>query len=124
MAVLIVCLDLHFFSRVGGPAHIFLAPRVPLLDWCMAVQPTGAGSWVMVSLFRPGYLYRHSLPTLASGVLSFFSMCRTSFRERLTKERKGALMGVELGEASPPEQDALDNLISEYRYGIVHDNSG
>ena len=51
VAVLIVCLDLHFFSRVGGPAHIFLAPRVPLLDWCMAVQPTGAGSWVRYHYF-------------------------------------------------------------------------
>lgn len=43
---------------------------------------------------------------------------RTSFSERLTKERKGALMGVELGEASPAEQDSLENLISDYRYSV------
>eukprot|EP00903_Cladosiphon_okamuranus_P008292 g7979.t1 len=49
-----------------------------------------------------------------------FDKSMTSFRERLTRERKGALMGVELGEVSPAEQDTLENLISEYSF---HDAS-
>lgn len=38
----------------------------------------------------------------------------------MTIERKGELMGVELGETSTAEQDALENLISDYSF---HDAS-
>ncbi|CAM9116254.1 unnamed protein product [Scytosiphon promiscuus] len=40
----------------------------------------------------------------------------TSLSERLTTEREGALMSVELGETSAAEQDALENLISDYSF--------
>ncbi|CAM9531122.1 unnamed protein product [Ectocarpus sp. 12 AP-2014] len=49
-----------------------------------------------------------------------FDKSVTSFRERVTTERKGGLMGVELGETSTAEQDALENLISDYSF---HDAS-
>lgn len=34
----------------------------------------------------------------------------------MTTEREGALMSVELGEVSTAEQDALENLISDYSF--------
>lgn len=44
----------------------------------------------------------------------------SSFRDGIIPEREGMLMGVELGEASVAEQDALENLLSNYSF---HDAS-
>ncbi|CAM9316365.1 unnamed protein product [Laminaria digitata] len=44
----------------------------------------------------------------------------SSFRDGIIPEREGVLMGVELGEATVAEQDALDSLLSNYSF---HDAS-
>lgn len=43
-----------------------------------------------------------------------------SIKDGIIIERKGVLLGVELGEASAAEQDALEDLLSKYSF---HDAS-
>lgn len=78
---------------------------------------------IFVLVYHCLVLSRDALPSASPFSIAVRGTCsfkRTSFRERVTTERKGALMGVELGETSTAEQDALENLISDYSF---HDAS-